>query len=88
MLDLSFIAKLSAAECAAVAMALAARLAQLAEPAPPAPPPLSSVEVVAPDVRLPVAGIYAMARWKVIPSKRIGRSVRFDLQPVRRALAA
>ena len=75
-------------QLAALQSALAARLAiPPAVSEPQAPGKLVTAEVVGEAMSMRTDRVYELARTRRIPSIRIGRAMRFDLQAVRDALA-
>ncbi len=76
------------ARLAAILAALAVRLASTpTTPAPSTSPCLVTAQKVSEALSMPVPRVYELARTGRIPAVRVGRSVRFDLGAVRRALA-
>ena len=76
-------------QLAALQSALAARLASVpTTPVPPTPPQWVKAPEVAAALAIPLARVYELQRTGRVPVQRLGRSVRFDLEAVRRALAA
>lgn len=76
-------------QLAALQSALAARLAiPPAVSEPQAPGKLVTAEVVGEAMSMRTDRVYELARTRRIPSIRIGRAMRFDLQAVRDALSS
>ncbi len=86
--DIATITSASRDDCVAILTAVAARIAQLAEPAPVPTGKLVTAKEAAAELSMPLDSLYAAARTGRVPCVRIGRSMRFDLAAVRRALQA